>query len=92
MPRMHPRLVDWLLLVLVTFEALSGLITFLVGKPSGQWFFRLHGMVGLSLVVLVLWKMMRVSPRVSSGRVGSGLILSLAVFLLVVLAVGTGVT
>ncbi len=92
MPRMHPRLVDWLLLVLVLFETLSGLTTFLVGKPSGQWLFRLHGIVGLALVVLVIWKMARVSPRVSSGRVASGLILSLAVFLLVVLAIGTGVT
>ena len=93
MPKMHPRLVDWLLLVLVLFEALSGLTTFLVGKPSGQWLFRLHGIVGLALVVLVIWKITRVSPRVSSGRVAaSGLILSLAVFLLVVLAIGTGVT
>lgn len=88
---MHPRLVDWLLLVLVLFETLSGLITFLVGKPSGQWLFWLHGVVGLALVVLVVWKMARVYPRVRSGRGLSGLILSVAVFLSVLLAIGTGV-
>ena len=90
MPKMHPRLVDWLLLVLVLWETLSGLITFLVGKPSGQWLFGLHGVVGLALVVLVVWKMARVAPRVRPSRGPSGWILSLAVFLLVVLTIGTG--
>ncbi len=88
---MHPRLVDWLLLVLVLFETLSGLITFLVGKPSGQWVFGLHGIAGLILVVLVVWKMARVYPRVRSDQGTRGLIISVAVFLLALLTLGTGV-
>ncbi len=89
---MHPRLVDWLLLVLVLFETLSGLLTFLVGKPSGQWVFWLHSIVGLALVVLVVWKVARVYPRVHSGPRPGGLLLSGAVLLVVLLAIGTGIT
>lgn len=91
MPKMHPRLVDWLLLVLVLFETLSGLITFLVGKPSGRWVFGLHGIVGLALVVLIVWKTIRVYPRVRSGRRPRGVFFSLAVLLLALLTIGTGV-
>lgn len=88
---MHPRLVDWLLLVLALGEAFSGLATFLIGRPSGQWFFWLHGAVGLSMVVLVFWKMARVAKRIRAGHGGRGTALSQTVFILVILAIGTGV-
>ena len=49
---MRPRLVDWLLLLTVSFEVVSGLTTFLVGRPEGRWLFVLHSVVGLSLPLL----------------------------------------
>lgn len=89
---MHPRLVDWLLLAMAVTQTLSGLVTFLIGKPEGEWFFWLHGAFGLSMVVLVYWKMARVFKRVRMGMGGIGSIVSLSVFLLVILAIGTGIS
>lgn len=89
--RMHPRLVDRLLLILVLWEGLSGLGTFLMGKPEGQWLFRLHGITGLALVVLLGWKMARVSSRIRPRRWRRSTLLSVAVFLLAVTSIGTGV-
>lgn len=85
---MNHRLVDWLLLVFVLFEVLSGLFTFLIGKPEGRWYFVLHAVVGLSLTGLLYWKM----ARGSSERLRRMPLLSLLVFLLAALAIGTGMT
>ena len=60
---MHPRLVDWLLLILVLFETVSGLGTFLIGQPTGRWFFALHGGVGLALIFVLGLKIARVAAR-----------------------------
>ncbi len=87
--RMNPRLVDWLLLGLVLFEVVSGLGTFLIGKPEGRWFFVLHAITGLSLIVVLGWKIARVTPRITPKR--PTVLLSLLVFGLAVLALGTGI-
>ena len=52
---MRPRVVDWLLFALVTLETGSGYITFTLGAIDQRWFFILHGMLGIALVVLVYW-------------------------------------
>ncbi|MBX3000694.1 MAG: molybdopterin-dependent oxidoreductase [Caldilineaceae bacterium] len=87
---MRPRLVDWLLLFTVSFEVVSGLTTFLVGRPEGRWLFVLHSVVGLSLPLLLVWKMQRVEPRIQPSQWTPTILLSLLVLLLAVLSVGTG--
>jgi len=62
---MRPRVVDWLLFALVTLEASSGFITFTLGAIDQRWFFILHGLLGIALVVLVYWKVQRVWPRLT---------------------------
>lgn len=88
---MRPRLVDWLLLITVAFEVLSGLATFLVGRPEGEWLFVLHSIVGLSLPLLLWWKVRRVQPRLQPQRWSPTVPLSIAVLLLALLTVGTGI-
>ena len=61
---MRPRLVDWSLLGLVLFEAGSGLFSFLQGKPENSWLFVLHGVMGLAITLLLVWKLQRVWRRV----------------------------
>ena len=87
---MHPRVVDWLLLATVLFEVLSGLGTFLIGKPEGAWFWTVHAIVGLSLVVLLAWKLRRVAGRMAPRRNRKSNVLSLVVGLLALLVLATG--
>ena len=74
------------LLVLLALELISGLGSFLVGAPEGQWVFWLHSAGGLSLVILLAWKW-RIVAR-SFTRRGAGL-WSFAPALLGVLFLGT---
>ncbi len=65
---MRPRLVDWSLLALVLFETGSGFYSFTQGRPANAWWFALHGMAGLALVLLLFWKLRRVWWRVIDRR------------------------
>lgn len=65
---MRARLVDWLLLVLVLAETGTGLLSFREGRPEGRWLFVLHGVLGMAIVLLLLWKVQRVWPRVKRWR------------------------
>jgi DMSO/TMAO reductase YedYZ molybdopterin-dependent catalytic subunit len=88
---MRPRLVDWSLLVLVLFEAGSGLLSFLKGKPENAWLFALHGMAGLAIVLLLFWKLRRVWPRVADPRrwdSATGAAVGALAFVLLTLATG----
>lgn len=60
---MHARVIDYSLLALVLIEVISGLASFLVGKPEGSWLFMLHGVLGLAILVLLVWKVRRVFVR-----------------------------
>ncbi len=67
---MSSRAVNLLILALLLLELASGLGSFLVGRPEGAWVFWLHGVGGLSLVVLLIWKW-RIVMR-SFARRGAG--------------------
>lgn len=60
----RPATVDGAILTLVGFEVVSGLTSLLVGTPDWGWLFAAHAIAGLSLVILVGWKLRRVWPRV----------------------------
>ena len=53
---MNARAVNVAILLLLAFELVSSLGSFLVGEPDGQWLFWLHRAGGLALVVLLAWK------------------------------------
>jgi len=87
-----PRLVDGAILVLVGLEVVSGLVSLLAGTPDWAWLFAAHAIGGLSLVVLVGWKLRRVLPglrRPSSRPDGVGVSVLLAT--LAIAALGTGI-
>ena len=53
---MSARATNHAILFLLSVELLSGLLSFTIGRPSGEWVFWLHGIAGFSLVGLVIWK------------------------------------
>ena len=53
---MSPRATNHAILFLLCLELASGLVSFTIGRPSGEWVFWLHGIGGFSLVGLVVWK------------------------------------
>jgi DMSO/TMAO reductase YedYZ molybdopterin-dependent catalytic subunit len=66
--KMRARAVDWALFFCISFEFLSGFVSFLVGKPEGRPLFVVHGAVGLAIIVLLAWKFRRVYRRVAEPR------------------------
>ena len=88
---MRARAVDWALFVCIAFETVSGLGSFLVGRPEGRALFVIHGMVGLAIVVLLTWKLRRVYRRVTEPRRWQwATLVSILVTLAAVAALGTG--
>lgn len=86
-----PRLVDGAILVLVAFEVTSGLVSLLAGSPDWAWLFVAHAVAGLSLVVLLAWKLRRVWTRVwrpAARPDGVGISVLLAALALAALATG----
>ena len=53
---MSARATNHAILFLLGVELLSGLISFTVGRPDGEWVFWLHGIAGFSLAGLIVWK------------------------------------
>lgn len=89
---MHPRVVDWTLLLLVAFEFCTGLGSFLIGRSEGRAFFIMHSVVGLSLILLLFWKLRRVQRRVTEPQRWQPATLVAVLTAVAVLAtIGTGV-
>lgn len=61
-----PRAVDWSLLLFVSAEVVTGLVSFTVGVPEGWPLFWLHRALGIGIVVLLAWKLARVRHRLTN--------------------------
>ncbi len=86
---MSARATNHTILFLLSFELISGLISFTIGGPNGAWVFWLHGIVGFSLVALTVWKR-RIIMR-SFARRGAG-IWSVAPIVLALIFIGALIT
>lgn len=86
------ELVDWSLFVSVVVLLTTGLATGFAGGLDDAWLFVVHGVAGLSLVVLVAVKLYRVRARIRAGiRARSGTVgLSVLLAGLVLGTLGTG--
>ncbi|MFC4543254.1 molybdopterin-dependent oxidoreductase [Halosolutus amylolyticus] len=90
--RPPPRLVDWSIFAIVLFEAVSGLVSFTIGSPSAWPLFWLHRIFGLTLVVLLGFKLARVRHRLTeSGRWRPTTLLSVLSLVAALGALATGV-
>jgi len=85
-----PRLTDASVLVAIGAALLTGLAS-LVATPQEWLVFVAHGAVGLTLVVLLAWKLRRVAPRIRAGARARSPTVAVSV-LLTVLAVAALVT
>ncbi|MFD1513860.1 molybdopterin-dependent oxidoreductase [Halomarina rubra] len=80
----RPRAVDWTILAALALALATGVVSLATGSVRDGWVFFLHGAGGLTLTVLLFWKLRRVRPRISAGvRSGSWRVL-LSVYLAVV--------
>ncbi|MDQ3249108.1 MAG: molybdopterin-dependent oxidoreductase [Chloroflexota bacterium] len=88
---MKPRVVDWLLFLLVMFEVVTGFVSFTIGVVDKRWLFVLHGIIGLALVLLLTWKLQRVARRLTNpARWDSATSASVAALAAVLLTFLTG--
>lgn len=85
----NARATNHAILFLLSFELISGLISFTIGGPNGAWVFWLHGVAGFSLLGLTVWKR-RIVVR-SFARRGTGW-WSLAPIVLALIFVGALLT
>jgi len=87
-----PRAVDWSLFAFVAAEVLTGLVSFTVGVPEGWPLFWLHRALGLSIVVLLAWKLARVRRRLTDpGRWRRSTALSVLTLVAALGALSTGI-
>jgi DMSO/TMAO reductase YedYZ molybdopterin-dependent catalytic subunit len=61
---MTPRGTDWGLALLVALGLVSGLATWFSGSPGSAWVFGAHALAGMTLALLLVFKLRRVLPRV----------------------------
>jgi DMSO/TMAO reductase YedYZ molybdopterin-dependent catalytic subunit len=88
---MRPRAVDWMLLLLVATATVSGFGSFLAGRPDERWVFVLHGVTGLAIFLLLVWKLRRVWPRLVRPHLWDrATLVSLLALLAVLLVLATG--
>lgn len=61
---MTPRGTDWGLALLVALGLASGLATWFAGSPGDAWVLSAHALAGLSLTLLLIFKLRRVLPGI----------------------------
>jgi hypothetical protein len=74
---------------LTTLAVLSGFIAFGIGTPAGGWLVVAHGLIGLSLMVLIPWKW--VIARRGMQRHGASRWLSIVLAVAVLLTIASGI-
>lgn len=82
---MNPRLTDWSLAAGIAVAFASGMLSLVSGRPEDWWVFIIHGISGLWLLPLTLYKLWRVRkrllPRAWDRRTLIGVATSAAVLL-----------
>lgn len=63
---MTPRGTDWGLALLVALGLVTGLATWFAGSPGGVWVFGAHALAGITLALLLVFKLRRVLPRIGA--------------------------
>jgi DMSO/TMAO reductase YedYZ molybdopterin-dependent catalytic subunit len=84
------RTVNLLLLLILTITGVSGLGTFLVGHPDGQWMFWIHRIASLALLPLMFWKVGIIVASYRKRGITPSTVLSALSALLFVLAFAYG--
>ena len=87
---MNIRVVNVVILLLLVFALASGLTGFLVGEPDGRWLFWLHRAGGLTLVVLLAWKVGIATRSYRKRGVTAGTVLSAVAGVLFLGSLATG--
>jgi cytochrome b561 len=89
---MSPRLTDWSLAIAAALGCMTGIISLLSGLPQEWFIFALHGIAGISLLLLLWGKLRRVWPRVIHPRLWDRhTVYGLLALLVVTLALGSGI-
>jgi DMSO/TMAO reductase YedYZ molybdopterin-dependent catalytic subunit len=90
--RPPPRLVDWSIFTAVMLATASGVLSFLGVRPAWVPVFWFHRVVGLTLIVLLAFKLSRVRYRLTrTSQWQASTALSIATALAAVGTIGTGV-
>ena len=87
---MTPRGTDWSLASLVALGFATGALTLFSGAPGDAWVFAVHGMAGIALAAVLVWKLRRVRPRLAPGRWERRNVAGAAALLLAGVALGSG--
>ena len=89
---MSPRLTDWSIALATLLAITAGIISLVSGRPQDWFIFALHGIAGVWLLLLLWGKLRRVWPRlIHPHRWDRRTVFGLLAFLLVVLALGSGI-
>ena len=86
-----PRALDWALAASVAAILATGLYSLVAGRPAGAWVFDLHAIAALALVVLLVFKLRRVAPRVAPSRLTGPRVLSILLSVTALAALATGI-
>ncbi len=86
-----PRLVDATILVVVVLQVVTGVVTLVAGGRGDAWLYDVHAVAGVSLVVLLGWKLRRVAPRVRGWPPDRRTTVSIVTAVVAVAALATGV-
>ena len=88
----RPRIVDWSIFLAVLVETVSGFVSFLGVSAAWAPLFWLHRIVGLTLIVLLGFKLARVRHRITDAEQWQpSTLLSIVTLLFAVAAIGSGV-
>ena len=87
---MTPRGTDWSLASLVALGFATGALTLFAGAPGDAWVFAIHGVAGVAVVLVLVWKLRRVRPRLAPARWERRTVAGAAALVLVLTALGSG--